>query len=289
MLVSILVSNYNYGRYLEEAIDSALGQEWPHLEVVVADDGSTDRSRELLASYGNRVSTVFKENGGQASALNAAFAASKGEVVALLDADDWFEPGKIGRVVAELRDHPEAGWLAHSLTPVAEVTPEHRSRGRVWKTGGSGDYTAAVRMGRTKLLPHLPATSGLVFRRKLLERIMPIPEELGITADNYLKLAALLTSPVRILDQPLACQRIHGANRYTLQAGKSSRFMKTVRSVNRGVACGLAHLEPSQKTSLRLVANNIRTALSDFDCHDLAGDLLLLCRLSSPFHPFRGQ
>lgn len=283
------MSNYNYGRYLAEAIDSALSQEWPDLEVVIVDDGSTDRSRDLIASYGSRVVTVFKENGGQASALNAAFAASRGEIVALLDADDWFEPGKIGRVVAELADHPEAGWLAHPLIPVAEVTPEHRSRGKVWKTGGSGDYTAAVRRGRTKLLPLLPATSGLVFRRELLERIMPIPVELGITADNYLKLAGLLISPVRILDQPLACQRIHGANRYTLQAGKSSRFAKTVRRVNRGVACGLAHLEPAQKTSLRLVANNIRTALSDFDCRDLVGDLLLLCRLGSPFPPFRGH
>ena len=80
-LVSIIVNNYNYGRFLGEAIDSALGQTYPRLEVIVVDDGSTDNSRDVISSYAGQLTALLKCNGGQASAFNAGFAASRGEVV----------------------------------------------------------------------------------------------------------------------------------------------------------------------------------------------------------------
>src|SRR4051812_16040279 len=89
---SIIINNYNYGHFLRDAIDSALAQTYPCTEVIVVDDGSTDDSREVIAGYGQRVTAVFKENGGQASAFNAGFAASRGEVVVFLDADDTLLP-----------------------------------------------------------------------------------------------------------------------------------------------------------------------------------------------------
>ncbi len=72
-LVSILINNYNYGRFLSKAIDSALNQEYQNIEVIVVDDGSTDDSRKIIESYGERIKPVLKENGGQASAFNAGF------------------------------------------------------------------------------------------------------------------------------------------------------------------------------------------------------------------------
>src|SRR5215213_900396 len=93
-LVSVIIDNYNYGRFLREAIDSALGQTYPRVEVIVVDDGSTDDSRAVIAAYGDRVVPVLKENGGQASAFNAGFAASRGELICFLDADDTFMPEK---------------------------------------------------------------------------------------------------------------------------------------------------------------------------------------------------
>ncbi|MCC2671779.1 MAG: glycosyl transferase, partial [Armatimonadetes bacterium] len=78
VLASVIINNYNYARYLPEAVESALAQTYPHTEVVVVDDGSTDHSRAVLAGYGDRLRTVFQENGGQASAFNAGFAASRG-------------------------------------------------------------------------------------------------------------------------------------------------------------------------------------------------------------------
>ena len=65
MLVSIIITNYNYGQFLAQAIESALAQTYPHVEVIVIDDGSTDHSAGIIRSYGKRISPIFKPNGGQ--------------------------------------------------------------------------------------------------------------------------------------------------------------------------------------------------------------------------------
>src|SRR5207248_4990058 len=87
-LVSIIVNNYNYERFLTEAIDSALNQTYCNTEVIVVDDGSTDGSLEIIASYGHRIIPLLKRNGGQNSTLIAGFSLSRGDVVLLLDSDD---------------------------------------------------------------------------------------------------------------------------------------------------------------------------------------------------------
>src|SRR3712207_366484 len=108
-LVSILVNNFNYGRFLAEAIDSALAQPYRPIEVVVVDDGSTDNSREIIAAYGDRVRTVLKPNGGRGSTFNAGWAAARGDVICFLDADDAFTPDKVARVMETFRQNPDAG------------------------------------------------------------------------------------------------------------------------------------------------------------------------------------
>src|SRR3954449_8708213 len=100
MRVAVVVNNFNYERFLSTAIESALAQTHPDVEVVVVDDGSTDGSREVIAGYGDRVRAVYKENGGQASAFNAAFAACTGDVVIFLDADDALLPQTAARAAA---------------------------------------------------------------------------------------------------------------------------------------------------------------------------------------------
>src|SRR3954454_21549841 len=98
-LVSIIINNYNYARFLKEAIDSALNQTYPLTEVVVVDDGSSDESRGIIANYGNRIISVLKENGGQASALNAGVSACRGDILCFLDSDDYFYPDKVAHVI----------------------------------------------------------------------------------------------------------------------------------------------------------------------------------------------
>ena len=91
-LASIIIDNYNYAGFLREAIESALNQTYQKIEIIVVDDGSTDSSREIISSYGCRVISILKCNGGQNSALNAGFSASRGNVILFLDSDDALLP-----------------------------------------------------------------------------------------------------------------------------------------------------------------------------------------------------
>src|SRR4051794_25098084 len=101
---SVIVNNYDYGRFVAGAIESALAQTHGATEVVVVDDGSTDDSREVIAGYADAVVPVLKENGGQASAFNAGFERSRGDTIVFLDADDRLAPTAVERAVAELDD-----------------------------------------------------------------------------------------------------------------------------------------------------------------------------------------
>src|SRR5437879_12763582 len=107
-LASIIVNHYHYGRFLREAVDSALNQTYRHTEVIVVDDGSTDGSPEIIASYGKRIVPVLKQNGGQNSALNAGFSRSRGDVILFLDSDDVLLPTAVDAAVAALAE-PHAG------------------------------------------------------------------------------------------------------------------------------------------------------------------------------------
>ena len=92
MKVSIVINNFNYARFVTAAVESALGQNYPNCEVIVVDDGSTNDSRELLERFAGRVQLVFKENGGQASAMNTGFRAAHGALIVFLDSDDALFP-----------------------------------------------------------------------------------------------------------------------------------------------------------------------------------------------------
>ena len=115
-LVSILINNYNYGRYLSAASQSALTQRYRHVEVIVVDDGSTDDSQEVITSFAGRVVSGLKINGGQPSAYNSGFNVSRGDITCFLDADDWLLPEKAARVVEAFANR-EYGWFFHLLSP----------------------------------------------------------------------------------------------------------------------------------------------------------------------------
>lgn len=220
-LVSILINNYNYGRFLPDAIDSALCQTYKNVEVVVVDDGSTDNSRGIIAGYGNRIISVLKPNGGQASAFNAGLAASKGEILCILDSDDVFAAHKSEQVVRQFAAHPSAGWLFHAVrTFTAEGAGElladyaHMS--------GEQDFRKTMKAGKLPFLA--PPTSGLCFRRELLSRILPMPEAAAITlSDHYLKFCAAGLSPGLVWNEDLSMLRIHEHNAYTLQKNNSAK------------------------------------------------------------------
>jgi len=206
-LVSVLINNYNYDTFLADAIDSAIAQSYKSIEIVVVDDGSTDASIEMIERYGDRIVPVLKQNGGQGSAFNAGLTASRGDIICMLDADDYFSPDKVEKVVAAWTEDPEAGWLFHALDDV-DAQGQHLQDGSPLSSG-SFDFRSAMRTGEK--LPFLPATSGLCFRREVLSQVLPMPERMH---DEYLRLAAILVAPGMLCPDVLAVHRIHGCNMF---------------------------------------------------------------------------
>ena len=112
-LVSVIIPAYNTARYIKAAVDSALAQTYPNVEVVVVDDGSTDNTREILSPYVNQGNIVYvhQKNGGLSSARNTGIKIAKGAYIALLDSDDMFLPEKLERQIDYLDTHPECAFL----------------------------------------------------------------------------------------------------------------------------------------------------------------------------------
>jgi glycosyltransferase involved in cell wall biosynthesis len=238
-LVSVIINNFNYGRFVAEAIDSALAQTYGNCEVIVVDDGSQDNSREVISRFGSRVKTVFKNNGGQSSAFNAGFAGCSGDVICFLDSDDVFLPAKVERVVDGLAMCPQGWCFHHMLWSDATLKPVFTPP--VPYSTGKHDFRSELLAGKCTFAP--PATSGLAFARILLNQIMPIPEAITITSDNYLKLSSLALEPGYFIAEQYAIQRIHGENAYT---GRKDETMRA--NVDLSIASGLRTKVPVMRS-----------------------------------------
>lgn len=215
-LVSIIINNYNYGQYLRAAIDSALDQTYRSIEVIVVDDGSTDDSPDIIANYGDRVVAVCKKNGGQASALNAGFAHSHGDIVIFLDSDDILLPHTAEYVADTFDTYPDAAKVMYRM----EVIDAAGSHTGIIKPSGhlpmrSGDLRQHVVSFPFDMT--WTATSGNAFSAHVLQQIFPIPEdEYRILADFYLSHVTALFGCVIALDRVSAYYRVHGTNNHEL-------------------------------------------------------------------------
>ncbi|MEO0984905.1 MAG: glycosyltransferase [Cyanobacteria bacterium J06639_14] len=205
-LVTVVVSNYNYGRFIAEAIESVLNQTYQNFELIVVDDGSSDNSRDIIQSYGDRLIPIFQENAGQGAAFNAALTQAHGEIICFLDADDYYRADKLAKVVAAFAAHPEWVQISHGRTSIDADgnilghDPTFFSQGDVkplllkW-----GRYAWAI-------------TSALAYRRAVLDQVLPIPPR-PRAADTYLTATVPFYGPVGVLPEPLMFYRKHGKNR----------------------------------------------------------------------------
>ena len=213
--VSVLIDTYNHERFIEEAIASVLEQDFPsaQTEIIVVDDGSTDRTPEIVRKFGPRVRLLQKANGGQASAFNAGIPQAKGEFVAFLDGDDWWPPQKLTRVLEAFRKEPALGFVGHGIV---ETYLDGRQMSHV--LGEESTFrvhtpeTARLFRSRKSFM----GTSRMTLRTDLLRQILPVPEMLAFEADEYIFTIAAAISEVKILAEPLLYYRMHEANAFQI-------------------------------------------------------------------------
>lgn len=112
-LVSVIIPAYNCSEHISEAIESVLAQDYPNKEIIVVDDGSTDETTDILASYEEKITLVKQQNSGSAAARNTGIKASHGEFIAFLDADDLWFPGKLSLQTEYMLAHKNIGLVYH--------------------------------------------------------------------------------------------------------------------------------------------------------------------------------
>jgi glycosyltransferase involved in cell wall biosynthesis len=202
LTVSVVIPCFNHARFLPLAIDSALGQTWPDCEVVVVDDGSTDGSGAVAARY-SAVTVVRQENRGLSAARNAGLAASHGDFVIFLDADDRLAPGAARAAVETFRAHPAAAMvfgrcelIDESDRPLATNLPYLRS-------------CYYEQLLRTNYI-WTPAVAA--FRRRMFDTVGLFDPRVNASADYDLYLRITRRFPVASHDAVVAYYRHHGAN-----------------------------------------------------------------------------
>lgn len=218
-LVSIILNNYNYETYLEEAIRSVLEQSYENYEILLVDDGSTDLSRNIIEKYAascDRIIPIFKENGGQTSAFNAAFEKANGEIIALLDSDDYWYPEKLDKIVVK---HEEYQFVQHYLSNNGTGIYRKVNTGVNW-------HDVLVQYG---YLYNHSVSSSLSFAKELLDPFFPLLNEgdMRYCTDGILVMIALSLTEVGFIEEELGFYRIHGKNGF---AGKSD-FGKAAREM----------------------------------------------------------
>src|ERR1700722_18932743 len=216
--ISVLIDTYNHERFIEQAVTSVLEQDVAdgEREVIVVDDGSTDRTAEIVAKFAPRVRLIRKANGGQASAFNAGIPECAGEIVAFLDGDDWWAPGKLKAVAEALASDEKLGLVGHGITEVFADGRQHTEllretpRFRI----DSREGAQAFRLRKSFL-----GTSRMTYRASVLREIGRVPETLRFQADEYLFTLAGIFADVLILRESLTLYRLHDANLFQLSDG----------------------------------------------------------------------
>jgi Glycosyl transferase family 2 len=219
VFASVLIDTYNHERFIEKAIVSVLEQDFPAAdrEIIVVDDGSTDRTSEIVKKFELHVRLLQKKNGGQASAFNAGIPECKGEIVAFLDGDDWWAPGKLRAVVNALEQNASVGLVGHGITEVYEngTIRSELLRDAPYFRIASEQGARHFRMRKSFL-----GTSRMTYRAELLRRIAEVPEVLTIQADEYLFTLGAVLSDVLVLREAYTFYRLHGANAFQVSTGE---------------------------------------------------------------------
>lgn len=204
--VSVIIPNYNYGRYLSEAVESVLNQNYKNLEVIVVNNGSTDNSLEVLKTFGNRIKVVDQPNLGQSGARNTGLDHAVGEYIAFLDADDYWHPKKIEKQVSLLNNNTQLVYCGISRFDksdnkiISQILPHYRGR--------CSDFF----LTQPGVSIVLSGESTAIFSRALFEQVGNFDGNLNSAAGwDFFRRCSKLTE-FDFVPEPLTYYRVHDNN-----------------------------------------------------------------------------
>lgn len=202
---SVVVPAYQAAEFVAQAIESVLGQSYEEVEVIVVNDGSTDNTAEVVGRFNGRVRYLEQANGGPAVARNAGIRAARGDVLAFLDADDWWAPDRLERCVEHLESHPEIDVVTTDAVLVEGDTP---TAGRWYGDYGSYDFPEIDQQLPQMVDKNFVYVSALM-RRTLLDRVGPFDPAFRGTEDYDLWIRALRAGATfALIREPLAYCRV---------------------------------------------------------------------------------
>lgn len=265
--ISVLVSSYNYAPYIVEAVQSALAQTQPPLEIVVVDDGSTDDSvARVRAAFADQpgIRLIEQANAGQLSAWRTGFAASRGQVIALLDSDDRWSPEYLARVTATYQQMPSADFVFCNMRLFGTVERDLHA------PGADRDLGLSVVLGSFYPRWQGVATSGLTLRRELMGRLLDLPPAMATQwvtrPDDCLVVGADILGAHKVyIGEPLVGHREHERNalagyqrsrlqnaRYSYRvAGMLAHYRQRAGITDQWLSCAKAEFRTKPKPRLR--------------------------------------
>lgn len=210
-LISVIIPTYNYGKYIEEAIQSVLHQDYAPLEIVIVDDGSTDNTCEIVKPYlTDNVRYYYQENKGNAAARNFGIRQARGTYIALLDADDLYLPHKLSRQMAYMKAHPECEIVFARFRNVFSSAEER-------------EIAMKLNPSQEAPLNHMTMLS----RKELFFRVGFYDERHRISPDIYWldRLSLVHKIPMVMLQEVLLLRRVHTDSISNQGAGQKARAL----------------------------------------------------------------
>ena len=206
-LVSIVTPSFNQGRFIADTIESVLGQDYPRVEYIVVDGGSTDGTLDVLRRYADRLRWISEPDEGQSQAVNKGWRMARGDILAWLNSDDTYQPGAIHAVADAFMARRDAGAVYGDCDYVSakgeflEKYPAHPF-----------DYHTFIRTSRSGI----PQPS-MFLRRKVFDRVGSVDESLHFALDweYWIRVGALY--PIAYLPQTLACYRVHSTSKSAIE------------------------------------------------------------------------
>lgn len=197
-LVSVVMPAYNVAWCIGRAVDSVLAQDFRARELIVVNDGSTDRTRAVLESYGPAINVVDQENHGMSAARNAGIHRARGAYVAFLDADDWWLPGKLARQVELMQGRPEIGFCS----TVVRVEDGDGRLLNLWRCPNGSTEILATLFAENAAIAG--GCSAVMVRKDLFDRVGLFDESLRGFEDPDLWMRLAAVSGYACIDETLA-------------------------------------------------------------------------------------